>query len=434
MVLEDLPDSSTPAPSASPSPSYVTRIIFRKPLTTDDDDNNNNNSDPSNPTPPANNNNVLYIDPATLPQPLLRPRDPDTQSNPFEANLAERVRSLSRSIGRPLSRDEAEAVVQHTARGSARASYFAPVGMLVGLYRAHVTRKTGKLPGIPTSRIDPTAHPLLWSGWGRAFWYVVRYAGYMWLGAAVAGTVGLSYGSTVATVGIGTDVRLKGVTRDIKARMMQRSSGLPGRDETSTQGQGRRPAAPVQMSTPTRPKGVYGDEDDASPTAAGDEFSDETTRSARPSGGVLSEVQRRRQDMFQQGSRRSSEEIPSESSSNDDDPFIPPSSSSSSSDASPSTSSPSSSTPPSTTAGSSWARIRQQASASNPSSDQPTSEIKSPFGPYRGRPGEVRDNEAGPGAQSFSFERGEADRQLAREEAQRAFDARVERERRGDEF
>ncbi len=81
-------------------------------------------------------------------------------------------------------------------------------------------------------------------------------------------------------------------------------------------------------------------------------------------------------------------------------------------------------------AGGAWARIRQQAA-------RPTSGSSSARGGSPGVRGNRRDGrqpDEQSGGDSFAFSATEEERQLAREEVQRAFDERVERERRGGDF
>lgn len=79
----------------------------------------------------------------------------------------------------------------------------------------------------------------------------------------------------------------------------------------------------------------------------------------------------------------------------------------------------------STTGGSAWERLRQQASqnaSTTPSSRQPQTRVQ----------GEQR--EGSTLGDSFSFSESDEERQLARSEAQREFDARMDREREGKDF
>lgn len=85
-------------------------------------------------------------------------------------------------------------------------------------------------------------------------------------------------------------------------------------------------------------------------------------------------------------------------------------------------------------AGSAWARIRQQ--AASPTSGS-SSRRGGPYGVLYGdrdtrRAGGQQDDQSG--GDSFEFNTTEEERQLAKDTAQRAFDERVERERRGGSF
>ena len=330
-----------------------------------------------------------------------------------------------------------------------------PLGLAAGGYQAYRTAATYRFPFMQPNleRFNPNLFGLMkFQVQGRQaqfMWHLMRTGAYttfgMWVGGLLVGT----YAATVAAVGEQQDPRLQDLIKAIRAKVQGPGSDAPPGDapgrprrgqKGDPTGQGTRRASKLWKNhrtaigadavSPARPTGTYGD--DASPSS-GDAYdsydsstaADQARSLAMNEGSVLTDRQMRKQEARQRPNPRSSptettastfriDKVERQPRSFDDD-ASPTGGEGAFIDSGYESDSGSGAT------GSTWDRIRQQASSS------PSSEMAGRGG--RGNRWGMQTPE-----DSFSFSATEEERQLAKEEAQRSFDERIERERRGGEF
>ncbi len=249
-----------------------------------------------------------------------------------------------------------------------------------------------------------------------------------------------SYGATVAAVGSAVDKRL-GSLREVlqqesKRREVERrtSGGEETKKRRDSTGQGQRTAGELWKNH----RGAISD--DASPTAAGVDSDDFMAGSGGDDSSYMktasqSPTRERRQPRRNRASALEREN-PSPQSTDFSADYTSSTPSPSSTDfatdytsSTPSSSSNSytTSTPAENTGESAWERVRRENSSTDSSSSSPSTNRNKRRGPRGGRQEEPQD-----GADSFTFSRATEERNYAKDEAQKRFDERVERERRGE--
>lgn len=386
--------------------------------------------------------------------------------------IALRIASTSQRLRRPLTQEECQAYGEHVARTIALAGNLAPIGPALGLGRAYRTRSTYRFPLYQpkSERFNPSKFAFLEGQMARTAWQAVRYSMYGAIGFFLGSIVVDSYTITTMAAHEARDPRLRQVNMELRKNLLEQ---YQERMSNRRQGNGR--------SVGGTTTGYAGDE--ASPTTSGlGGYGEDGGPVAGRDGndGMLTDQEMRSRERRQQASPRNSP-TSNVSSTFDldkvarqptgfDDTFddasptmrqMPSSGSadgsgstwervrrqantptSSSSPTRPSSSSypssspssfppqsipfpPSSDNPSSSSSDSSiWAQRRQNAMESGQGGDQYGSSPSS--SPRRGYNSGV-----GSGVDSFSFSKTDEERQLARAEAQRAFDEQVEQERRG---
>lgn len=267
---------------------------------------------------------------------------------------------------------------------------------------------------------------------------------YVGLGVVAGQLVFGSYGATVAEVGQIMDKRLsslreviqqeskqRGVERERRASGGEGEGGKKRRDPT---GQGERTAGELWKNH----RGAIGD--DASPTAAGADSDDFMTGSGGDDNSYMKtaspsptrERQQPRRNRAPPIERKTSPPQTTDFSTDYTSSTPSPSSNDFTTDYTPSTPTSSStsyttSTPADNTGESAWERIRRENSSADSSSSTPSVNRNRRREPRRNRQEESQD-----GADSFTFSRATEERSYAKDEAQKRFDERVERERRGE--
>ncbi|KAI9832263.1 MAG: hypothetical protein M1819_004441 [Sarea resinae] len=356
--------------------------------------------------------------------------------------ISARFKGTSALLQRPLTQDEMNAIGFYTAKMISYASYGRPLGLAGGLYQAARTAEKYRFPFITPNKdtFDPMKFLNVRGNNARILWHGLRGAAYGFMGSWIGGWFFTTYAAVVAAVGEQGDPRLKDVIEAIRERATRASRGLPVSQQpypsVSVERQQQQQQSQQTGSGRYAQQQQQQDLDDASPSSGG--FYDDIKGDSPTSDtGVLSDSAVRTQESRSQPSNpRSQTSNPTTRASTfsmanaaPNQPSSSRSSSSSSSDsfadsidsddASP-TAGQSSSSSDASGSGSVWDRIRRDAASSTD--------------PSSGR----RNNGAGAGAEGadgFSFSRDDdEDRGRAREEAQREFDARVERERGGDGF
>ncbi|MCJ1327097.1 hypothetical protein MMC10_003763 [Thelotrema lepadinum] len=295
----------------------------------------------------------------------------------------------SKVMQRRLTHDETMGFVHMTAKEVKTMSYAVPIGIAVSTWRLYSTRNTWKFPFYtmpkefnPEEARLPGIGQVLKGNFARIFWLASRVMAYTSLGLFVTYSIAVPYASSVAIVSALTDPRLAAYREVMEKKRQQGETqqSAERRRRKDIYGQGSTDAGTLWKKGQ---EGISGDNtygDNASPTGA-------QYPGSPPS------------DAFDQ-----SPVVPStDRSTISSQPFD------SYDDASPTATYPSSSSS-SNNSGSAWDRIRQ--STQDPTSSPPRAERAS-------------------GGRSSSTNQ---DRQPTRNETQKEFDDKLERERRGENF
>ncbi|KAL8762360.1 MAG: hypothetical protein Q9184_001622 [Pyrenodesmia sp. 2 TL-2023] len=390
----------------------------------------------------------MNIDRSQLPKPLpiFGPLFGWTEAKMTKV-AAERVQYYVKTVGRPLTRKETEALMFHTYKAMAISSYGGPIALGAGLFRAYRTRENYRIPlyGAMKSadgwfdgeRLRIMGQEFGLSRWNRAGIHLVRGGLYGSLSSILGSLFIASYSTTVAIVGEMRDPRLQALIQE--GRRAERKGPQRGkidinkapRDPELQMGQAeatgqveatRQPQDPLGQGNTSaadlwkRHRRGIGAQDDASPSADTDFYGGDIESQAGTNTGLMSDSQMRTQEARQQPSPQDSptenrastyqmeraEKQPTGFGDDFDD------------DAS-----------PTRQGGNAWDRIRRQA-------QQQSSQSNYKVGGWNAL---RKEQEVGSTAgDSFTFSSVAQERQLAKDEAQKEFDARVERERQGGAF
>lgn len=315
------------------------------------------------------------------------------------------------------------------------ASYGTPVGVSAAMlwawrytdYRFPFWKPMKEGSGYSPDKLGPLRGPT-----ARAAWQVLRFNAYGFVGMALGQLFFASYALTVHAAGRAMDPRLKEFTEALKqrqsegltmarAREMAREGGeAPRQGETFEMARQRRAAAQQQREEwrkqRERGRKQSSGDDDMSPTGGSfaEDFMDTGSDTGLMSDGQSREQQYRAENATSTFGLSNERATESRSSAMADGSPQPPQQQSQPS--------------PPKQAGSAWERLRQTAMSGNPANPPPNS------------PGSSTSVRSTPSAtatksdDSFSFSQTEEDKQLARSEAQKEFDARIEREREGRNF
>ncbi|KAF6228878.1 hypothetical protein HO133_006989 [Letharia lupina] len=416
--------------------------------------------DTSSPTSATTNGLPSHIDLSSLPSglPILGPLTGYTTARQA-ARLRKELAQMSDTVRRPLTQSEQTAMVYYTAKGFAIASYGPTIGIGAGVYQTYATRAQFRWPMYGKMISDAPAEGEVQKG----FWdgqkmraggkeilqgvssqakanilHVSRGFAYCLIGAYLAPLFVSSYAATVSAVGEVRDPRLHEVNKAVREAVLrdQRQKKERGGEivkQTDARREGRMPNFPRERDQGRGRRGGGAEVDDASPTGGammdmGIDEEQGRLSGAGDMGGMLSDGQMRSAEakampppsQTPAGNRAATfqmekvERQPKDFGSDFDD--ASPTGGSGAMDGGDGS------------AGSVWERIRQQ-SSSEPSG--------SSMGRGRGMRGSGMQQEQQEGSttgDSFSFSNSDEERSYAKIEAQREFDERVEKERRGGEF
>ncbi|MCJ1366261.1 hypothetical protein MMC16_005388 [Acarospora aff. strigata] len=371
-----------------------------------------------------------------------------------------RINNSALLLRRPPTQDEATALAYHSAKMLSIAPWGSPLGLAGGWYRAYATREHYRFPFMTPSKETFNPNVVRYFGvrmegrQAQLFWHSLRGTAYGFIGIFIGHLLVQTYAATVAAVGERQDPRLKDLIRAIQekarettAAIIQEHRGQAGRGQRrDPTGQGQRSASELWKNHrmaigadddvgPGRSmRGPAGDADDASPSAGGDmsdpygsnySTAEEAGSLAMSDGNVLSDRQMRNQEARQRPNPATSPTRNTAGTFRIDKVERQPRSFDSDSDSygTDDDVSPAGGQGPASmdSGGSAWARIRQQSSAS------PGSSTGGRGGSFGGRRSSRRPEESTVG-DGFTFS------DEAKDEAQRAFDERVEKERRGGDF
>lgn len=391
------------------------------------------------------------IDTNKLPKPFFLFNLGADNDKAMYRTIAENCAHAQQMLQRPLKQDEVDAIGFHFAKSLRIVSYGMPAGALIGgvyAYRgmSEMTFPFWK-PG-EGSRFNPDKFGIMSGTRARMMWHGVRFNLYGMIGAIMGTLFFSTYATTVNAVGTGTDPRLHEYIEAVKrrsqeARGQQQNVQRPvgqrnpvqsqeGMMDKQAMGAARRVGAETSYSRQDVQRRVQ-DYDDASPTggAWSQEFHEEG--GSPTDSGLLNDQQTDIRNKKQQvesetnyaaerhaGHTHNHNHRPSQSDSFNFD------------DASPTAARAATSpfTDNATQAGgSSWDRIRQTATKHAPNQSARASAWPSPAVQDQGMK-----REGATLGDSFAFSESDEERQLAKYEAQKDFDARVEKERQGGDF
>jgi len=354
----------------------------------------------------------------------------------FSRVLQQKAQVAGTALKRPVNQDEANALAYWTAKQISIFSYGAPLGIAAGWWRAYSTTSTFGFPfwkpNLETfnAEVWPPRIGLLRGNRAIAAWHATRMLAYGVVGNYVGQILFGSYSMSVSTVGELSDPRLKDYMDAIRQQAQQRRGTLPNPSR-----------GPAVAHGPQQRDRRHDTTEDASPTGGlyGDDGDDSAGFENDTEGGIAEEnlsVQGRgiRWPQANQTQPLSAGQTgPSVTQDRSFDPFD---------DASPTgEQGVTADTTPSD--GSAWERIRRGAisgSGGKPASNWPSA--RSPQAPGQGSTGSwkkqsdaaQREDRERTTGDSFAFSKADEEQNSAREKAQKEFDARVERERRGGDF
>ncbi|KAI4183690.1 MAG: hypothetical protein L6R41_005250 [Letrouitia leprolyta] len=342
----------------------------------------------------------------------------------------QRLRFHSSLIGRSLTPKESEAIMYHSYKNMAIQSYGNPMALGFGIYRAFKTRENYRFPfygALKTEdgwwdgeRIRIRGNDILEGPSARRLVHLWRGSAYAIVGILIGGGIVTSYATTVALVGEMRDPRLK----DIQQTRLDKSKEK--RQEVEAKQQSKDPLGQGNTSAGDLWKrhrvGIGAQDDDASPKAGSEYYGGDMEKIGDTNTGIMSDAQMRTQESRQQASPRKSPtsnrastfqiEKVERQPAGFDDAFD---------DASPATQN----NMEDSKSGNTWDRIRRNAQKQGSGAK----------GGSRGWDSIRKEQQVGSTTgDSFTFSSADQERQLAQDEAQKEFDAKVERERQGGNF
>ena len=347
----------------------------------------------------------------------------------FKRLVAKQLRLASTILGRPPSNEETNAFAFWAAKELKVMSYGVPLGLGAGLWRAYSTRESWRYPFWkvgenfdPSSVNIPRVGEILRGQAARTFHQLARTSLYGSNGVILGFLLVAPYAASVGAVGTLRDPRLKefveATVRRAKEEQQRHNTG--GNRNTRGPKQGRKAESDTWNDQRASSEGSDTGFEDASPSGGQsmDDFQS-TEYSGQSSntypGDSVSQTSQplpRRTDSSTGTSRSRTARKPTTQSDSSDGFF-------SDDDASPTSSQSSQSSP--AVGGSAWERLRR--GASNP---QTTT-----YGDKRSPQQQGEENRGGDG---YTFSGAEEQKQLAKDEAQKDFDARLEKERLGGDF
>jgi hypothetical protein len=344
-----------------------------------------------------------------------------------------------KKLGRTLHPEEAQALATHIYKLEKSKSYYAATGAAAGIYRWYATRATyqypfytPKLESIDHNKFGPIKGPS--ANLARQSW---RFGLYALVAGQMGNIIGQLIAQPIAAYETSVDPKLEEFGREIKAASARDEKGNSERarmieERRSEFDARRRQEGKGGMTPPYGARGVErrqtppttaGDDDDMSPTSGNEpwgsqpqsnwgDFASEEQPKPQPERASV-DVRSRRQPP-----RPSTQPAPQTNASPFDD------------DASPTGGlfhSETTASPASRPGESSWDRLRRGAGASQGSQQDRIQRFASSRQSGSGAEGSTVGDD-------FTFVEGKEARDVERERAQREFDERLERERRGGDF
>ncbi|KAL8809150.1 MAG: hypothetical protein Q9223_003376 [Gallowayella weberi] len=389
--------------------------------------------DPYDPNSQAITDNYRY-DASQFPHPLPFFGPLFGYNDAYTAKLnKERIKKYTEDVRRPLSQPEFEAISFNTHKSVAIMSIGVPLFFNFGVYRAYKTREHYRFPFYGNMkkaggwwdghRIKLNGQTVMKGNNARFLLHGLRSSAYIFGATYAGGLFMASYATSVAVVGLLRDPRMKdllSMTRGKIARKTGDPQAMKGQSNDPT-GQGDTSLSDLYKL----PRNNMGNLDDASPTAGADGYGGDVDRLGGQNMGIMSDSQMRTQETRQQASPKDSptenrattfrldkvEKQPRSFSDVFDDDDASPTAAGSANEGQ---------------GDNAWERIRRQAQTRPSGGKQPKGQSWDAI--------QKEQKNSSTAGETFAFSSSDEQRQLAKDEAQNEFDARVERERQGGSF
>jgi len=401
------------------------------------------------PDSPSTSTPKLNIELSNLPRPipLIGPLL-GYSDTVLASSLQQALHAASTILKRPLTQSEADALSTYQAQSHQYSSYGATGGVGFGIYTAYQGRKTFRFPfKTPGEGFNPESLAFLRGQTARFGWHSLRGVPYVVFGWMLGTAVSRVLVTSVVYQSMQRDERVQEFNKALTGMVRERAGGVNRGQAPLPAGQGQAQAQEAgqyedrgQLGTRDRGMGMgHGSgnreaimeqirerkrelakqeqqqdrasgamaagDDDMSPSGGTGLFDSD----AGTDTGLMSDEQMRQRDVRQRVRGSTSEEntfqmnkVASQPDRQEDAAAGSRGSQSSS-------------------GGSAWDRLRQGAKGGQP--PQPG-----------GRAAQRESQQGSTVGDSFSFSAADENRQLAKAEAQREFDARIERERQGQDF
>jgi hypothetical protein len=355
------------------------------------------------------NRDSLGIQYDNLPQlPFWAPLVGNTQ-NWYKDNIAHQVIVGAESTGRGLTPEERDLLAHVTAKRLVTMSYEPPISMAVAYFMERRGRSTFKFPfwtpkptsfdpGIFPSRNFPFLVGMVQGSNATLLWHSLRFGCYFFFAHMFGNALFLSYAHTVQAATILKDPRLGDFRKSIQERLKSRNGGrqMPSRPEDPSMQDAETPYGVVEDVDPNA-YGTTGSDDGQSPA----ETSSPTGAYARSQRGYSP---RQQPAPTQSVPPPSSEDFTDASLFDDASPVAPAARAGSSSYSS---------------GGSAWDRVRQQSRSGNVAGQS-------------GSASTPRSRSYGQTSDQYTYSKADEEKALAKDQAQKEFDAMLERERQGE--
>ena len=398
---------------------------------------------PPSSTPDPYSSTTSEIDFSRLPSGFSLPFGPFKKGSHNE-EILQTLRTQAATIRRPLTTEETRVLAYYSAKNFAINSWALPEACLLATYRQYATRQKYKIPFFGAmkrkggwfdgERIQIMGRELARGESARLIVHGFRFAGHLLLAYFFAAAGSSIYGAAVTLAGVNSDPRLKRFNADFKETVANRMEKLQLKKRAAQENHAGLQTMTLGEIWKEHQDAIKGGEvrkDEENSPAGGDEMQyagDEEMLSADAGEATSSAPIRLPETKQQQPMQRSvprpsqpaAKTQPIDFTDRDNNGPSPPAETDWSQ-------------APASDGGSAWERIRRE--ARTPGAAASGKERRETMSGGRGarEQREQREGSSG-GMDDFTFSRSEQERNYAQEEAQRDFDARVEKERRGRDF
>ncbi|OIW24857.1 hypothetical protein CONLIGDRAFT_72689 [Coniochaeta ligniaria NRRL 30616] len=325
----------------------------------------------------------------------------------YKLDIADVIVNTSALLGRGLTPEERDIIAYLSAKKTVTQSYEPPISLAAAIFLERRGRATSKFPFYqPTpTKFDPSFFPnrrmpMLQGVSALITWNAIRFGAYAFVAHFIGGIFFSSYATSVQTAAILRDPRLGDLRKGFADRRSGKRSG-------SSQGAPawQTPEDPSMKDAET-PYGGAAYEEESAPVRTGAPY-DQTRTELPPRSGTTGTYP---------GSRGGYPPVPQSAPAASDEftegGFFED-------DASPVAPAARAANASSNTGGSAWERLRQQAK-SNPAGQ--SGSAKAPRTQSWGQQN----------AEQYTYSQEDADKTTAKDQAQREFDAMLEKERQGE--